>query len=312
MNSDVLGETKKENQKTRFSKSTSKKKSKEQHKSSQIAQEKKGKKQTKQVKGIIFDFDGVISSFKERLAYPFMQAALMVKSDISAKKMREASWKVFAYLNKLEGSTGPTNLIKFTFKIGKFLGMTNFQAVKLIVTSIILYRKNRKNIVPILGARSVLQEILSLDYKVALVTNSSEKVIEAAIEKIPELKKFDVLLTRDDFEKIKPHASGIRKALRLLDLEPNEVITIGDQASDIIASKRAGLETIAVSDTYMRYMKEQLVAEKPIFIIEDIRQLPQLLRFLRDRIIEDIRKTIDLTEQTLQEYQSKSKKTSTH
>lgn len=256
-----------------------------------------------QIKAIIFDFDGVLSSFVVRLGWPLIQSVRMVKPDITEKQISESSLEVFSMLTTLDKKPKNTSLAKFSFQMGKKMGMTNFQAFKFIFTTVIMYTKSRMNIVPTIGVRKVLQELLAQDYKVILLTNTSRKVIKKASEKIPEIKEFDLVLTRDDIDKIKPNASGFLKALELMNLKASEVLSIGDQASDIIASKKAGIKTIAVTEKEMAHSRPHLQQQNPDFFLRDMRDLPMLLRFLRDCIIEDIRTTIDLNETSLSEYQ---------
>ncbi|MBK5112884.1 MAG: HAD family hydrolase [Candidatus Heimdallarchaeota archaeon] len=248
------------------------------------------------IKGIIFDFDGVLSSFHARIGWPITSAALRVKPDITRDQIYDMALTVLTMLSSIDQNDSKTTLIKFIFGVGKNFGMSNFQVLKFMITMFIVYRKNRKTVVPNIGVREVLREILAQDYKVILLTNTSQGIIDIAKQRIPEINEFDLILTRDDVKVLKPNAIGLIKAMEILGLEADEVIHIGDQASDIIAGKRAGTMTIAVNDETMDFYKQHLRNENPDFIIRDLRQLPNLLRFLRDCIIEDIRTTIDLTE----------------
>ncbi|HUU78532.1 MAG TPA: HAD family hydrolase [candidate division Zixibacteria bacterium] len=259
-------------------------------------------KENQDIKGIIFDFDGVLSSFVERIGWPILSSALMVKPDLSREQINDFSLTALDFLTTLEKKPKNTSLFKLAFNIGKQMGMTNFQALKFVFTTGIMYAKARKTIVPTTGVRDVLRILLAENYKVILVTNTSWGVINKAIEKIPELEKFDLILTRDDVDKIKPDASGFIKAIEILDLKAHEVITVGDQASDIIAGKRAGMKTIAIYEKHMAIAKPHLKAQNPDFLIRDLKEIPNILRYLRDCIIEDIRTTIDLTEKSLQEF----------
>ncbi|MBD3190538.1 MAG: HAD-IA family hydrolase [Candidatus Heimdallarchaeota archaeon] len=251
------------------------------------------------IKGIIFDFDGVLSSFEMRLGWPILNAALQVKPNISQEQIIKVSLEAFTMMTDLKKQK--ISMIKFFFDIGKRFGMTNLQAAKFVIVMTIMYYKNRKNIVPKIGVREVLQEILSQNYKVVLLTNASRSVIDVAAEKIPELYEFDLVITRDDTEAIKPDAAGFFKALKVLDLQADQVISVGDQVSDIVAGKKAGLRTVAITGEFTEHTKPQLKEYNPDFLIQDVRDLPKLLVFLRDCIIEDIRTTVDLTEQSIQE-----------
>ncbi|NHJ83869.1 MAG: HAD family phosphatase [Asgard group archaeon] len=263
---------------------------------------KHSKKTPSKIKGIIFDFDGVLSSFQKRIGGPIISAALMVKSDLTPKVIKENSLEIFSLLTTLEQQPSKSGLFKLAFNTGKKFGMSNFQALRFVITTAIIYSKNRKTVVPLVGVRETLRELLTQDYKTILLTNTSRSVINKAIEKIPEIEEFDLVLTRDDVKILKPNKAGIIKALEMLNLKADEVITIGDQASDIIAGNRAGLLTVAVSEKVMKFTKPHIKAHNPDFFINDIRELKNILMFLRDCIIDDIRTTIDLTEKPLQEY----------
>lgn len=253
------------------------------------------------IKGIIFDFDGVLSSFHARIGWPLTSAAIRVKPDITREQIYDMALSALTMLSSIDEDSSKTYLLKFIFGVGKKFGMSNFQTLKYMITLGIIYRKNRKTVVPNIGVREVLREILAQDYKVILLTNTSQGIIDIAKEKIPEINEFDLILTRNDVKVLKPNAIGLIKAMEVLGLEADEVITIGDQASDIIAGKRAGTMTVAVNDETMDFAKQLLRDENPDFIIRDLRQLPELLKFLRDCIIEDIRTTIDLTEKPFPE-----------
>jgi len=268
-------------------------------------------KRNSQIKAIIFDFDGVLSSFVVRLGWPLIQSIKMVKPEITEKQISASSLEVFSMMTTLDKKPKNTSLAKFSFQMGKKMGMTNFQALKFIFTTVIMYAKSRMNIVPNAGVQEVLRELLAQDYKVILLTNTSRKVINKASEKIPEIKDFDLILTRDDIDKIKPDASGFLKALEIMNLKACEVLSIGDQATDIIASKRAGIKSIAVTEKEMAHSRPHLQQQNPDFFLRDMRDLPALLTFLRDCIIEDIRTTIDLNEMSLSEYKAQNNITST-
>ena len=255
-----------------------------------------------EIKGVILDFDGVLSSFEVRIGYPIFNAALMIKSDIKEEQIQKASLKVLKMLTTIDSMPKKTSLLKFAFQLGKEVGMTNFQSIRFVVTSFIVYMKQHHTIIPTAGVREALKELMAENYKIILLTNTTKKVIDIATEKIPEIKDFDLILTRDDIEKVKPNASGFYKALEIMELKPDEVISVGDQASDILASKRAGIRTIAVNSENLKHFKPLLQEFNPEFIIRDMRQLPTLLKSIRDLIIEDIRTTIDLTEKSIHEY----------
>ena len=220
------------------------------------------KKTKNNIKGIFFDFDGVLSSFAYRIGWPMVSAALMVKPDITEEEIKEASFDIMELLTTLEKKPKITSLMKFIFKLAKKLNMSNFQAIKFMITIGIVYAKGRKNIVPRAGVRQVLKDILTKDYKVVLVTNTSKGIIDIAKKKIPEINDFDLIITREDTKVIKPHAKPFKIALKTLNLRPEQVVSVGDQASDIIAGKKVGVKTIALTNKFMKHTRPHLKAQK--------------------------------------------------
>ena len=114
------------------------------------------------------------------------------------------------------------------------------------------------------------------------------------MEKIPELEQFMGIITRDDVGDMKPNAEGFYKALRILGLQADEVLSIGDQASDIIAGKKAGLRSVAVAGDFTQIMAAHLKDYNLDFLIKDLQSLPYLLKFIRDCLIADIKTTAEL------------------
>ena len=254
------------------------------------------------IKGIILDFDGVLSSFEERIGTPLVNSALRVKNDITEESIKTGSLKVLKMLTTIDKMPKKTTLFRFVYKMGREVGMRRLQALRFVFIAAIVYKKQHHTIIPTIGVSEALKELMADNYKIILLTNTSDKVITLASEKIPEIKDFDLILTRDAIKKLKPDPAGFHKALEIMGLKPDEVVSVGDQASDILASKRAGIRTVAVNNDNLRHFKPQLQEFNPEFIIEDLRQLPELLRSIRDQIIEDIKITIDLTEKSLQDY----------
>ena len=95
---------------------------------------------------------------------------------------------------------------------------------------------------------------------------------------------------------MKPNAVGFYKALKILELQTEEVLAIGDQASDIIAGRTAGIRTVAVTGAFPKVMAAHLRTYRPDFLIRDMQALPYLLKYLRDSFCANIKTTVDLQE----------------
>lgn len=251
-------------------------------------------KEQKKIKGVIFDFDGVLVSIETRFGRPALQALKSVQSSISREQIVEGMLKVFDFMTQ-EQHTGGLNFIKLFFRIGKNIGLTRGQAAKFVLLFWIYYKKNKEKIVLICGVQDTIKELVKKKYKIVLITNSGNKTIAKAIAKFPELRFFDLIISRDDVLKSKPHPEGFLRALNELDLLPEEIISIGDQASDIIVGKKVGTKTIAISYEYINHLKEHFLDYKPDYIIQDIRDLSLVLTIEESQLLPENEITFDLT-----------------
>ena len=250
-----------------------------------------------EIKGIIFDFDGVLISFEIRFGWPFLQTIKKVKPDIKREEITETMLKAFNYMT-CNKHIKRKDFMKFLFFIGENLGLTKIQLIKMLLIFSFQYKKNNGKLVPQIGVREVLRELLASEYQIALVTNSRRKTIEKAMEIIPELKEFDIIITTDDVENAKPNPEGFKRVLQYFKLEPHEVLSIGDQASDLVVGNKVGTKTVAISYEYMNHLKEHFLEYNPNYLLDDLRDLPLLIT-LGKYLNRSKQTTIDLTEETL-------------
>lgn len=85
---------------------------------------------------------------------------------------------------------------------------------------------------------------------------------------------FSIVITADDVRKAKPNPEGIQKALKHLEVGPNDAIMVGDSEFDIIAGRHAGTITVGVT-TGMH--KEAMLAQKPDHVFDDIGEVLTIL-----------------------------------
>jgi HAD superfamily hydrolase (TIGR01549 family) len=94
------------------------------------------------------------------------------------------------------------------------------------------------------GIKPLIVELLR-EFKIGVVTSSPAKYAEKVISYhdlgIPLLTGYH------DTRMHKPHKEPILHGVGRLGLQPNEVISVGDEVKDIISSNSAGTKTIAVT-----------------------------------------------------------------
>ena len=112
--------------------------------------------------------------------------------------------------------------------------------------------------------------------KIAIVTKSPRPYCEAIIKQWKW--KVDVTVCYHDCRNQKPNREPIDKAVELLKVDRNNIISIGDTKEDIIASNDANVFSIA--STWGTLDKGLLISSKPKFIVDTV---PQLIQFVKER-----------------------------
>ncbi len=84
-------------------------------------------------------------------------------------------------------------------------------------------------------------------------------------------KQFDAILGGDSGSEKKPHPALLNDVLGRFSVSATRAVMVGDGDIDVEAGRRAGVITCGV--TYGVGKKEDLVAAKPDFLIDDLSEL---------------------------------------
>jgi HAD superfamily hydrolase (TIGR01549 family) len=131
---------------------------------------------------------------------------------------------------------------------------------------------------PILGTLNTLKGLRLSSIRLGALTNSGRAGATRVLKKGGLMNVFELILTRDDVPAMKPKPDGILKALDLLNLSKDELLTVGDSVIDIQAADAAGVRVASVATG--NYSRERLVSEGADLIMSSISELPALLRTL--------------------------------
>jgi phosphoglycolate phosphatase len=121
------------------------------------------------------------------------------------------------------------------------------------------------------GADRTLRELKDRSIKIGIVTRNCRSAVMKAADMAGFV--YDILLTRDDVERVKPDPQHLLDALRLMDSKPEGALMIGDHPMDILAGKRAGMKTAAVLNSKSREDFEEVA---PDLILTGIAELLDL------------------------------------
>jgi len=211
------------------------------------------------IKAVVFDVDGTLYK-SERYVDHLADAICQTLSELLSKPLEEAR-KIFHELRSEFGSIS--------------LGLK-----KLGIDRAFFYEELIDKLVPeaIIPARpeltSLFKGLRRAGIKIGCHTNSSRRLAERVLAALGvDLGLIDVLVTCNDAEP-KPLPDGYLKILRLLDLEPGEVLYVGDRwRVELEPAKRLGMRTALVASR---------PEGEPDLVIEDVLELPERLRSLKD------------------------------
>ena len=202
------------------------------------------------IKYIVFDFDGTLADTFD------------VIKTIAMNEYSE--YDIDVELFKSEGAKGMLKLLKLPrWKIpGMILNVTS----KL---------RNSKDIKLFPGIVDLLNELKD-NYKIGIVSSSSREIINNTLKDYNIENLFEFVYSESSlFGK----QTFLKKMCTKHNINPLEVIYVGDEDRDIIAAKKANIKTIAV--TWGFNTKEKLSKENPDYLADSPMHLLEALQSLR-------------------------------
>jgi len=204
------------------------------------------------MKGVIFDFDGTIVE----LSIDFKRIRERILNEAKKRKLKipKKNYPVLELLEKIK---------ELNKKEGKDFYSTGHKILK--EEEIRACKKTK----PKEGVLELLKKLKENGIKIGIITRNCKDVVFEVVNKfnIP----YDVILTRDDVEKVKPDPFHIKKTLEKLNLKKEDVLIAGDHPFDVRCGKKLNLITCGILSEYTR--KEDFIKEKADFILEDIREI---------------------------------------
>lgn len=110
------------------------------------------------------------------------------------------------------------------------------------------YSRRHRDLVELFdGMDRLLADLQAQEAKLAVVTGKSRQTALMTLDLLGVLDRFDVVYAGDDVERQKPDPMAVQLVLNACAQgDPSSAAMIGDSAADVIAGKRAGIETIGV------------------------------------------------------------------
>ena len=127
-------------------------------------------------------------------------------------------------------------------------------------------------------AKLVLRRIKELGLKIGLLTNNGRLATNVVLRKHNIAEFFDVIITRDDSQALKPNPAGLRLVLSALNVSSGEAIFVGDSVIDARAANEVGVPFFGIETGL--HKKDDLQKENAIMVFDSLKGL---LRFILNK-----------------------------
>jgi 2-phosphoglycolate phosphatase len=123
-------------------------------------------------------------------------------------------------------------------------------------------------------ARAVLDQLGG--YALALCTNKPRAITDLVLGRLGVRSLFASVVAGGDVALVKPAPEPVLEVARVLDLDPEELVMVGDGPQDVEAGRGAGARTVGVYGGFAS--PERLLASRPDELISALSELPALVR----------------------------------
>lgn len=190
--------------------------------------------QLSNVKAVVFDFDGTLA-----------------ETNIDFGKMRERIYELIKHWGLWEEGMGENRYVLEVIEAAKAKladeqrrAEFDREAAQALID---VEMETCATAAPYAGVAEALGRLRQAGLKIGIVTRNCRACVEQLVQRHP--LPFDVLLTRDDVELVKPDPAHLLAALRALGVEPDQALMVGDHRSDIECAVAAGCRGVGVYQT---------------------------------------------------------------
>lgn len=214
------------------------------------------------VKAVLFDLDGT-------LVDTFEAFHIMVNDILRRFNMPERSFSENA---RLVGKTSRTIAETIARETGLNMNLDEFSTM-MVREWIYTYMPKYGRLYP--DALETLRELKKRGCLLGVVSNTSREELPNYLNSFKIRGFFNVAVSAGDAEKPKPAPEPVLKAVKMLNVKPEEAVMIGDRPEDIESGRAAGTYTVAVLRSVRP--KSELEAAKPDFIINELSEILSII-----------------------------------
>lgn len=190
------------------------------------------------VKAVIFDLDNTLVDFMKMKREAVEAAARAMVDNGLEMSVDDTIARLFEVYDK----AGIENQEVFDLFMQEKFGRIDH---RLLAAGIVAYRRAREaHMVLYPHVKMTLMQLIRRGYKLAVLSDAPARQAWLRLAGLNLLHYFDTVITHDDTGEWKPHPAPFRKVLEVLELEPREVMMVGDWPDrDIAGARDVGIRT---------------------------------------------------------------------
>lgn len=215
----------------------------------------------REIKLVIFDFDGTLADTKENIILTFQMT--MKELGVEIKSRQECA-----------ATIGLT--LEDAFKV-LYPGMAAEKYVLLRDTYRRIFKENRKILVPGLfpEVMETLEELRRRGYLMSIASSRQSPSLQSFLEDMKIAHLFEYAVGGDNVEHPKPAPDAVLQILRHYNLSAEEAFVVGDMPFDINMATNAGVKSCGV--TWGNADAAQLKESGANYVIDKMSQLLEIL-----------------------------------
>ncbi len=176
------------------------------------------------IRAVIFDFDGTLAATDIDFALMRQRVLEVAERWGLSERLNQKRYILEIVDDAVSLLTDPADQERFREEAAE--AMRN---VELIFTSVAA---------PYPGIPEALEQLAACGRRVGIITRNCRAGVASVFERHP--MHHEVLLTRDDVERVKPDPAHLHEALEVLGVAPHEALMVGDHITDIEVGHAAG------------------------------------------------------------------------
>lgn len=190
------------------------------------------------IKGVIFDLDNTLLDFMKMKEVAVKSAIRgMIEAGLEADEIES-----FKDIISIYEEFGWENQTVFDVFLKNSIGYVDN---KFLAAGVVAYRRAREaNLLAYPNVNRTLVNLTKLGIKLAVVSDAPSREAWMRIYYLNLYHFFDAVITFDDSGERKPSSKPFEMALKILNLEPQDSLMIGDWPErDVVGAKQIGMRT---------------------------------------------------------------------